>query len=118
MIARDSRAVAEKALSCFPDFISTDKEIQNQSFPICGRGPYALVPAPRFWLDMSAVLAPSPSPALAHPDTSPRKPRRVLPGFGLSLGFTLVYLSLIVLIPLSAVFLKTSTMGWERSGTP
>ncbi len=29
---------------------------------------------------------------------------RVLPGFGLSLGFTLAYLSLIVLIPLSAVF--------------
>jgi sulfate transport system permease protein len=38
---------------------------------------------------------------------------RVLPGFGLSLGFTLAYLSLIVLIPLSAVFIKTSHMGWE-----
>ena len=37
---------------------------------------------------------------------------RGLPGFGLSLGFTLLYLSLIVLIPLSAVFLKTSTMTW------
>ena len=36
--------------------------------------------------------------------------KRVLPGFGLSLGFTLAYLSLIVLIPLSAVFLKTSAM--------
>jgi sulfate transport system permease protein len=36
--------------------------------------------------------------------------KRVLPGFGLSLGFTLVYLSLIVLIPLSAVFFKTSAM--------
>ncbi len=35
---------------------------------------------------------------------------RVLPGFGLSLGFTLVYLSLIVLIPLSAVFIKTAGM--------
>ena len=33
---------------------------------------------------------------------------RVLPGFGLSLGFTLAYLSLIVLIPLAAVFLKTA----------
>ena len=32
---------------------------------------------------------------------------RVLPGFGLSLGFTLAYLSLIVLIPLAAVFLKS-----------
>ena len=40
--------------------------------------------------------------------------KRVLPGFGLSLGFTLVYLSLIVLIPLSAVFLKTSTMTWDE----
>lgn len=39
--------------------------------------------------------------------------RRVLPGFGLSLGFTLAYLSLIVLIPLSAVFIKSAGMGWE-----
>jgi sulfate transport system permease protein len=39
--------------------------------------------------------------------------RRVLPGFGLSLGFTLIYLSLIVLIPLSAVFLKSSAMSWN-----
>ncbi|MBA4131597.1 MAG: sulfate ABC transporter permease subunit CysT [Hyphomicrobium sp.] len=39
---------------------------------------------------------------------------RVLPGFGLSLGFTLAYLSLIVLIPLSAVFFKTATMDFDR----
>jgi len=39
--------------------------------------------------------------------------RRVLPGFGLSLGFTLAYLSLIVLIPLSAVFIKSAGMGWQ-----
>lgn len=38
---------------------------------------------------------------------------RVLPGFGLSLGFTLAYMSLIVLIPLSAVFILTSTMSVE-----
>ena len=37
----------------------------------------------------------------------------VLPGFGLSLGFTLAYLSLIVLIPLSAVFMKTTTLSWD-----
>src|SRR5690349_19689283 len=37
--------------------------------------------------------------------------KRVLPGFGLSLGFTLAYLSLIVLIPLSAVFIKTAGMS-------
>lgn len=40
-------------------------------------------------------------------------PTRVLPGFGLTLGFTLFYLALIVLIPLSAVFLKTFTMTWD-----
>ena len=39
--------------------------------------------------------------------------KRVIPGFHLSLGFTLFYLALIVLIPLSAVFLKTFTMSWE-----
>ena len=36
----------------------------------------------------------------------------VLPGFDLALGFTLLYLSFIVLIPLSAAFLKTATMSW------
>jgi sulfate/thiosulfate transport system permease protein len=38
---------------------------------------------------------------------------RVIPGFSLSLGFTVLYLALVVLIPLSAVFLKTFTMTWE-----
>jgi sulfate/thiosulfate transport system permease protein len=42
------------------------------------------------------------------------KRRSILPGFGLSLGFTVFYLCLIVLIPLSAVFLKTSTLTWHR----
>jgi len=37
----------------------------------------------------------------------------VLPGFHLALGFTLLYLSLIVLIPLSATLAKTLTMSWE-----
>jgi sulfate transport system permease protein len=41
------------------------------------------------------------------------KAGRVLPGFGLSLGFTLTYLSLIVLIPLSAIFMKTATLSWD-----
>ena len=40
--------------------------------------------------------------------------RRVIPGFGLTLGFTLLYLSLVVLIPLSATFLKTATLGWGK----
>jgi sulfate transport system permease protein len=38
---------------------------------------------------------------------------RVLPGFGLSMGYTLAYLSLIVLIPLAAVFIKTTSLSWE-----
>jgi sulfate transport system permease protein len=44
--------------------------------------------------------------------TAPLKRHRVLPGFGLTLGFTLLYLSLIVLIPLSTLALKTASMGW------
>ena len=40
------------------------------------------------------------------------KRRSVLPGFDLALGFTLLYLCFIVLIPLSAAFLKTFTMTW------
>ena len=39
--------------------------------------------------------------------------RQILPGFGLSLGFTLVYLSLIVLIPLAALFIKASGIGFD-----
>ena len=39
------------------------------------------------------------------------KVRRVLPGFGLSMGFTLGYLSLIVLIPLTAVFFRASNLS-------
>ncbi len=41
----------------------------------------------------------------------------VLPGFRLALGYTLLYLSLIVLIPLSAVFIRTAGMGWEEFWT-
>jgi sulfate transport system permease protein len=37
----------------------------------------------------------------------------ILPGFGPALGFTLLYLSLVVLIPLSAAFFKTTALGWE-----
>ncbi|HMR03074.1 MAG TPA: sulfate ABC transporter permease subunit CysT [Candidatus Competibacter phosphatis] len=46
-----------------------------------------------------------------------RAARRVLPGFPLALGYTLVYLSLIVLIPLGAVFLKTATLSGEQFWT-
>jgi sulfate transport system permease protein len=42
------------------------------------------------------------------------KKRNILPGFGISTGFTLAYVSLLILIPLSAVFLKTAAMGWPQ----
>jgi sulfate/thiosulfate transport system permease protein len=41
-----------------------------------------------------------------------RTERSALPGFGLSLGFTLFYLGLIVLVPLAAAFLRTFEMSW------
>jgi len=36
----------------------------------------------------------------------------VIPGFGLTLGYTILYLSLIVIIPLSALFFKAATLSW------
>ncbi len=60
---------------------------------------------------MSAVALPTRTPA---GEVKARKaPYRVMPGFNLSLGFTILYLTLIVLIPLSAIFLKTFTMTWD-----
>lgn len=40
------------------------------------------------------------------------KKHSVLPGFNLALGFTLLYLGIIVLLPLSALFFKTAGLGW------
>jgi sulfate/thiosulfate transport system permease protein len=40
--------------------------------------------------------------------------RNVLPGFRLTLGYTLLYLSLIVLIPLAGTFFKTASLTWEQ----
>jgi sulfate transport system permease protein len=45
------------------------------------------------------------------------KQRSILPGFGLAMGFTLLYLSLIVLLPLTALFLRTTTLGWGQFWT-
>lgn len=42
------------------------------------------------------------------------KKEGVLPGFGLSLGYTVVYLSLLVLIPLATLFVQPLNMGWDR----
>jgi sulfate transport system permease protein len=42
------------------------------------------------------------------------KQRSILPGFGLAMGFTLLYLSLIVLIPISALFFRTTSLSWGQ----
>jgi len=42
------------------------------------------------------------------------KQQSVLPGFGLTMGFSLFYLSLIVLIPLAGLFLKSATISWSE----
>jgi sulfate transport system permease protein len=47
----------------------------------------------------------------------PKGQTRVLPGFGLTLGITLTYLSLVVLVPLAAVFIKTSALDWGEFWT-
>ena len=41
------------------------------------------------------------------------KRRSIIPGFGLTFGFTIFYLSLVVLIPLAATFVETSKIGWH-----
>ncbi|GAA4331711.1 sulfate ABC transporter permease subunit CysT [Pigmentiphaga soli] len=49
----------------------------------------------------------------------PRRRRRtgVLPGFGLSMGYTVLYTCLIVLVPLSALFSKSATLSWDAFWT-
>lgn len=51
---------------------------------------------------------------LAHRMIIMAKRKNVLPGFNLSLGYTLLYLSLIVLIPLAAAFIKTTSLSWHE----
>src|SRR5882757_9624410 len=72
--------------------------------------------------DQCPAMAPAMAPnswfrtRMARPvaavEISKPKPQRVLPGFGLTLGYTMVYLSLLVLIPLSAVFIRSLGLGW------
>ena len=40
--------------------------------------------------------------------------RRVLPGFSLTMGYTLFYLSLLVLIPVAGVFLRSASLSWSE----
>jgi sulfate transport system permease protein len=42
-----------------------------------------------------------------------RRPKSALPGFGLALGFTLTYLGLVVLLPLSTIFARSTGLGWH-----
>lgn len=42
------------------------------------------------------------------------KEHSILPGFGLALGFTIMYMGFLVLIPLSTIFLKTAELGWGQ----
>jgi len=56
-------------------------------------------------------------PPQANAGSGKRHPKRVLPGFNLTLGYTLFYLSLIVLIPLSALLFKTFTLTWAEFWT-
>jgi sulfate transport system permease protein len=46
-------------------------------------------------------------------DRLPRRTQSVLPGFGLTFGFAMTYLSLIVLIPLAGVFIRSAGLGWD-----
>ena len=56
-----------------------------------------------------------PSAAVPLAGAAPRGvSRRVLPGFRITLGFSVLYLSLIVLIPLSALVFRTFTMSWDQ----
>ena len=46
-----------------------------------------------------------------------KRHNNVLPGFGLTLGFTIFYLSVIVLIPLSALVFRTACLTWHPTGS-
>jgi len=65
---------------------------------------------------MSVLISGAPSAGVAPLDraSAKRTPQRVLPGFRLTLGYTVLYLSLIVLIPITALFFKTFTLTWEQ----
>jgi sulfate transport system permease protein len=75
----------------------------------------AIFPITTAAADMTATASPP-------PPAGTRTSRAVLPGFGISLGFTLSYLSLLVLIPLAALFLRVAGLGIDgiihELGTP
>ena len=64
---------------------------------------------------MTALSSAAPRVAVVPGQRGANKSSRsVLPGFRLTLGYTVLYLSLIVLIPISALFFKTFTLSWEQ----
>jgi sulfate transport system permease protein len=63
-------------------------------------------------LDNAAALAPGRAAERMSPAV--KRNRSVIPGFGITLGLTLAWLALIVLLPLSALFLKTATLSFEQ----
>ena len=63
---------------------------------------------------MSGVTSSALSSATAPLSRPGRRNNRVLPGFNLTLGYSLLYLCLIVLIPLSALVFKTFTLTWDQ----
>ena len=65
---------------------------------------------------MNPLISGAPSAGVAPLDraSTKRTPQRVLPGFRLTLGYTVLYLSLIVLIPITALFFKPFTLTWEQ----
>ncbi|MBS3960835.1 MAG: sulfate ABC transporter permease subunit CysT [Sandarakinorhabdus sp.] len=74
-------------------------------------------------LVLDGAAAPGkPKPGAPEAQAKRRAVKRVLPGFHLALGYTVFYLSLIVLIPLAALILKTFEMSWaefwEAATTP
>ncbi|MEK5331616.1 sulfate ABC transporter permease subunit CysT [Lysinibacillus sp. FSL W8-0992] len=46
--------------------------------------------------------------------TLKKKPARVIPGFHLSLGYTMLYVSLLVLLPLAMIFIQTMSLSWAE----
>lgn len=63
---------------------------------------------------MASASPASPSLSATTPVRRGRGAQRVLPGFGLTLGYTLFYMSIIVLIPLTALIFKTFDLTWPQ----
>ena len=63
---------------------------------------------------MASASPVSPSLGATAPARRGRGAKRVLPGFGLTLGYTIFYLSIIVLIPMLALVLRAFDMTWDQ----